>query len=182
MCFFIRVHRRSSAAIFLLFLTACGYPGPVLPPLLDIPLAVPPFNAIEYGDKIVVQFTLPDLTTEGNPLRNVRLLEVRVGPGISPFNTEIWAETAKSYPVASPAPGQFTKEIPVADWVNKQVVISIRAIGPKGKPAQWATPKLLGVEPPLPEANRGRRPKCRRRSQSHLERDRTEIPHFSRGR
>src|SRR5580700_10330261 len=93
---FIGVHRRSSAALFAfaLFavLTNCGYPGPVLPPNLDIPLSVPYVNAIEYGDKIVVEFTLPDLTTEGNPLRNVRLLEVGVGPGPSPFTPERWAE------------------------------------------------------------------------------------------
>jgi len=50
-----------------------------------------------------------------------------------------------------PRPGQFTKEIPVDEWVKKDVVISIRAIGPKGKPAQWATPKLLGILPPLPK-------------------------------
>ena len=87
-----------SAALLSLLLTNCGYPGPVLPPLLDIPLSVPYVNAVEYGDKIVVEFTLPDLTTEGNPLRNVRLLEVRVGVGPSPFTTERWAETAKSYP------------------------------------------------------------------------------------
>ncbi len=136
---------------FLLYLTSCGYPGPVLPPLLDIPLSVQSFNAVEYGDKIVVQFTLPDLTTEGNPLRNVRLLEVGVGLGPTPFTTEKWAETAKSYPVANPAPGQFTKEIPADEWVKKDVVISIRAVGPKGKPAQWATPKLLGIQPPLPK-------------------------------
>jgi hypothetical protein len=138
-------------ALILAFaiLTGCGYPGPVLPPLLDIPLSVPYVNAVEYGDKILVEFTLPDLTTEGNPLRNVRLLEVRVGVGPSPFTTERWAETAKSYPVASPAAGPFTKEIPVSDWVNKDVVISVRAIGSKGKPAQWATPKLFTVQPPL---------------------------------
>jgi fibronectin type 3 domain-containing protein len=29
-------------------------------------------------------------------------------------------------------------------------VISARAIGPKGKPSQWATVKLLGIQPPLP--------------------------------
>jgi hypothetical protein len=143
--------RELSFAALLLFLTSCGYPGPVLPPNLDIPLSVPYVNAIEYGDKIVVEFTLPDLTTEGNPLRNVRLLEVGVGPGPSPFNTERWAETAKRYPVANPAPGPFTKEIPVADWVNKDVVISVRAVGPKGKPSQWATVKLLSVQPPLPK-------------------------------
>jgi|HubBroStandDraft_6_1064221.scaffolds.fasta_scaffold134430_3 hypothetical protein len=143
--------RISLSPIFLLCLTNCGYPGPVLPPLLDIPLSVPYVNAIEYGDKIIVEFTLPDLTTEGNPLRNVRLLEVRVGVGPSPFTTERWAETAKSYPVASPAPGPFTKEIPATEWINKEVVISVRAVGPKGKPAQWATVKLLTVQPPLPK-------------------------------
>ena len=152
MRFFIRVHRRSSAAILAFaLLTGCGYPGPVLAPLLDIPLSIPYVNAVEYGDKILVEFTLPDLTTEGNPLRNVRLLEVRVGPGPSPFTTDRWAETAKSYPVTNPAPGPFTKEIPVGDWVNKDVVISARAVGPKGKPAQWATVKLLTVQPPLPK-------------------------------
>jgi hypothetical protein len=143
----------SRPALFalVLILTHCGYPGPVLPPLLDIPLSVQAFNAIEYGDKIVVQFTLPDLTTEGNPLRNVRSLEVRVGLGPTPFTTEKWAETATAYPVLNPAPGPFTKEIPAGEWINKNVVISIRAVGPKGKPAQWATPKLLGVQPPLPK-------------------------------
>ncbi len=135
---------------FIFCLTNCGYPGPVLPPLLDIPLSVPYVNAIEYGDKIIIEFTLPDLTTEGNPLHDVRSLEVRVGPGISPFSTERWAPTATAYPIASPAPGPFTKEIPAAPWINKDVLISVRAVGPKGKPAQWATPKLLGIQPPLP--------------------------------
>jgi hypothetical protein len=144
-----RVGPRPALSLLFALLTNCGYPGPVLPPLLDIPLSVPFVNAVEYGDKIIVEFTLPDLTTEGNPLRNVRLLEVRVGVGPSPFTTERWAETAKSYPIASPAPGPFTKEIPVADWVDKDVVISVRAVGPKGKPAQWATVKLLTVHPPL---------------------------------
>jgi hypothetical protein len=106
-------------------------------------------NAAEYGDKIVVEFTLPDLTTEGNPLRNVRALEVRVGPGITPFSADAWAKTAKPYPIADPMPGPFTKEIPVSDWLGKEVLISVRAVGPKGRPAPWATVKILSVQPPL---------------------------------
>jgi len=35
--------------------------------------------------------------------------------------------------------------------VNKEVLISVRAVGPKGKPAQWATVKLLTILPPLPQ-------------------------------
>jgi hypothetical protein len=137
-------------------LCGCGYPGPVLPPLLDIPLSVQYINAAEYGDKIVVEFTLPDLTTEGNPLRNVRSLEVRVGPGVTPFTTERWAESAKAYPVPSPAPGPFRREIPVSDFLgpneaSKDEIISVRAVGPKGKPAQWATVKIFHVERPLPQ-------------------------------
>jgi hypothetical protein len=142
------------AAIFLVFMTSCGYPGPVLPPLLDIPLSVPYINAVEYGDKIVVEFTLPDLTTEGNPLRNVRLLEVRVGLPVNPFSPEQWAKSAKAYPIPSPVPGPFTREIPVSDFLGsneaaKDVLISVRATGPKGKPAQWATVKVLNVQAPL---------------------------------
>lgn len=133
-----------------ILLSGCGYIGPVQPPLLDIPSQVPYVNAVEYGDKITVEFTLPELTTEGNPLRRVRLLEVRVGPsGITPFSEEKWLASAKSYPVASPAPGSFTKEVPVSDWVGKEVLISVRAVGPKGKPGQWATRKALQVETPL---------------------------------
>jgi len=137
--------------VFLLILTNCGYPGPVLPPLLDIPLPVPYVNVVEYGNKLLVEFTQPDMTTEGNPIRNIRLLDVRVGIGPSPFTTESWAATAKSYPVASPAPGPSSKEIPIADWVGKDVVISVRATGPKGKPAQWATPRTFAVQPELPK-------------------------------
>jgi hypothetical protein len=149
--FGIGVHPRSSAAILFFALTGCGYIGPVLPPLLDIPQPVPYVNAIEYGDKILVEFTQPDLTTEGNPLHTVRSLEVRVGPSVNPFSPDEWAKTAKPYPIPSPAPGPFTKEIPVSDWVNKEVLISVRAVGPKGKPAQWATVKPLSVHPPLPQ-------------------------------
>jgi len=145
-----RDHRERCFAFLLLLLAGCGFPGPVLPPLLDIPSQVPVVNAAEYGDKIIVEFTLPELTTEGNPLRNVRLLEVRIGPGVTPFSVDAWAQTAKSYPVPSPAPGPFTREIPVADWTGKEVLISVRAVGPKGKPSQWATVKNLRVEPPLP--------------------------------
>lgn len=135
------------AAVMLL--AGCGFPGPVLPPLLDIPSQVPAISAAEYGDKIIVEFTLPELTTEGNPLRSVRLLEVRVGPPVTPFSTEAWAGTARSYAVPSPVPGPFTREIPAAEWVGKDVLISVRAVGPKGKPSLWATPKALKVDPPL---------------------------------
>jgi fibronectin type 3 domain-containing protein len=136
-------------ALAAAFLTGCGYPGPVLPPLLEIPSQIPYVNAVEYGDQILVQFTQPDLTTEGNPILDLRLLEVRVGPPVTPLLPQLWEKTAKSYPVPNPAPGAFTREIPVADWVNQEVLISVRAIGRRGKAASWATLIHMKVEPPM---------------------------------
>jgi hypothetical protein len=135
-----------SAAILL---TGCGYIGPVQPPLLDIPLAIPYINAVEYGNKIVIESTLPDLTTEGNPLHNLRGLEVRVGPGTTPFSPDSWANAAKAYPISPAASGPFTKEILADEWIGKDVLISARAVGAKGRPAPWATVKSLSVQPPL---------------------------------
>jgi hypothetical protein len=143
--------RYSLSAILLLTLTGCGYVGPVLPPLLDIPLQVPYVNAAEYGDKIIVEFTQPELTTEGNAIHNLRLLEVRVGPPVTPLLPQVWEKTATSYPVSNPSIGPFTKEVPISDWVNKEVLISVRAIGDRGRPAYWATFKFLKVEPALPQ-------------------------------
>src|ERR1700678_2255039 len=140
---------RALALAAAIFLTSCGYPGPVLPPLLDIPSQVPYVGAVEYGDKILVQFTQPDLTTEGNPVLNLRLLEVRVGTPVTPLLPQIWEKTATSYPVPNPGPGAFTREIPTADWVNKEVLIGVRASGARGKPASWSTLIHLKVEPPL---------------------------------
>src|SRR5882757_8008078 len=96
---------RGGFFLALALLSSCGYIGPVQPPLLDIPQPVLALNAAEYGNKIVVEFTLPDLTTEGNPLRNLRSLEVRVGFPINPFSSDVWAQAAKAYPIPSPAPG-----------------------------------------------------------------------------
>src|SRR5258708_5871165 len=127
-----RLDTKLAAAIFALtLLTGCGYIGPVQPPLLDIPQPVLALNAAQVGNKIVVEFTLPDLTTEGNPIRNLRSLEVRIGPSITPYSSDLWAQTAKPYQIPSPAPGAFSKEIPIDEWLNKEVLISARAIGPQ---------------------------------------------------
>ena len=45
--------------------TGCGYIGEPLPPALNIPSRVTDLRAVEFGDKILAEFTLPPLTTEG---------------------------------------------------------------------------------------------------------------------
>ena len=51
--------------ILALLVTGCGYVGDPLPPALNIPVPVADLNAVQRGDQIIIQFTVPQMTTEG---------------------------------------------------------------------------------------------------------------------
>ena len=119
-------------------LCACGYVGPPQPPTLDIPATVTDFRAWEYGGSIAIAFTLPAVTTESLPLKSVRAVELR-----------IQVPDEKIIPLSVTAPGPFTSEIPVGNWIGKSIVLSVRATGPRGKASSWSNQALLTVIPPL---------------------------------
>lgn len=127
---------------FLLLLACCaagcGYIGDVRPPLLDIPSRVTDLRAAEYGSKIAIEFTLPPLTTEGQALKNVRSVELRVSAG-----------TDHVLPIPAKGPGPIAFDTPAADYIGKQVTLAVRATGPKGKTSDWSNLWTLDVQPPL---------------------------------
>src|SRR5437879_5813435 len=127
----------------------CGYIGEPLPPALHIPSRVTDLRAIERGDKIVVQFTLPPLTTEGLTLTGVRSVEVRAGQGGNPFSMDAWAAAAKSFEVPAAGPGALTREIPAREWIGMEVVLAVRATGLKGKASDWSNLVVLPITQPL---------------------------------
>jgi hypothetical protein len=130
--------RNSVCAVALVSLASCGYVGPVQPPTLDIPQHVSDLRAAEFGDKIIAEFSIPLLTTEGLPLKSVDSAEIAVGVAPNPWNVNVWAASAKKYSVAATAPGPFTHDIPIADWTGKDVTLAVRATGPKGKTSDWS--------------------------------------------
>ena len=132
-----------------LVLSGCGYIGEPLPPALHIPSRVTDLRAIERGDKIVVQFTLPPLTTEGLTLTSVRSVELRAGPGENPFSLDVWAAAARTFEVPATRPGALTREIAAREWTGMEVVLAVRATGPKGKASDWSNLVVLPVTPPL---------------------------------
>ncbi len=115
-----------------------------------MPQHVNDLRAAEFGDKIVAEFTIRPVTTEGLPLKSVRSVEVYVGVAPNPFSDAAFAVVAKRYPVTATGAGPLTKEIPISEWVGKTVAINVRATGPKGKTSDWSNYFTLQVNPALP--------------------------------
>src|SRR4029077_20156214 len=120
-------------------LAGCGYPGDPKPPALEIPSRVTDLRAAEYGANILVEFTLPALTTEGLALTKVKSLELRVSAGAASQNVDL--KTA--------GPGPIHDEIPANEWIGKDVLLTVRATGPKGKTSGGADAAALSVGGPL---------------------------------
>jgi hypothetical protein len=130
-------------------LAGCGYIGPPQPPALDIPVRVTDLRVAEIGDKIRAEFTLPSLTTEGLPLKSPRSVDLYVGPAPIPWSEGEWAASAKRFDLPDKGPGPLSYEAPVREWIGKDVVIAVRATGPKGKTSDWSNLQTLPVKPPL---------------------------------
>jgi len=130
---------RAAALFCFLWISGCAYVGPPKPPALDIPTRITDLRAAEYGDQIVIQFTIGALTTDGLALTSVKTVEVQVAGGDSPRMLHVPAN----------APGPVDHDFAAKDWVGKQVTLMVRVTGPKGKASEWSNPVTLAVGLPL---------------------------------
>ena len=130
---------RAAALFCILWLAGCAQVGAPKPPALDIPTRITDLRAAEYGDQILVQFTIGALTTDGLALTSVKAVELQVTGGDSPRMLHAPAK----------GPGPVAHEFPANDWVGKQVSLMVRATGPKGKASDWSNTVTLAVGVPL---------------------------------
>jgi hypothetical protein len=134
-----------------LLTTGCGYVGEPLPPLANIPARVKDLAAVQRGSRIMVQFTIPALTTEGTPIKEPVKLDLRIGPAGEPFLAGDWAAHARQ---VVPLPGNARDgglahyAIPAAEWTGKETILAVRVIGANGKEAGWSSFVILPVVTP----------------------------------
>lgn len=127
-----------------LFLAGCGYVGDPLPPALNIPVKIADLRAVQKGGTIMVDFTAPSTTTEALGLRELQSIDVRIG------QPDAWPDAARPIPAATPEPAAAVHlEIPSRDWVNQEVVVGVRAKGPKGRLSEWSDLIRFRVTEPL---------------------------------
>ena len=122
-----------------IFFTGCAYVGDPKPPVLDIPSRVTDLRAAQYGARVLVDFTLPPLTTEGLGLTGVQSVELRAAAGAA----------VQNYSVPAKGSGPVMFDFEAKDWTGKQITLIVRATGPRGKASEWSNPVALAVGIPL---------------------------------
>lgn len=133
-----------------LLLAGCGYVGDPQPPALKMPVAVRDLKAWQRGAKIVLEFTVPDRTTEG--LRLLKIGDVELKAGLSPgndFNTESWAAAARRIDAQAAAPGAAHAETAAGEWAGREVVFGVRVANVNGRFSDWSNLVALPVIEPL---------------------------------
>ncbi len=128
---------RFLVALAAIFLAGCGYIGDPLPPLANVPGRVKDLAAVQRGSRIIVQFSVPDTTTEGHPIPAPVKLDLRAGAA-DQFDENQWAASARQIP-----PGAITDhiahfEIPCGEWTGKEIIFGVRMVGGNGKQSGWS--------------------------------------------
>jgi len=141
---------RSAALCLVSFMVlSCGYIGDPLPPALNIPVKITDLRVSQQAGRVVTEFTIPSLTTEGLGLK-LRTVELQAGPwNETAFQTEQWAASAPLVPVTCAEPGPCHVEAPAREWTGREVFMRVRAVSTRGRPAEWSDFAIIRVLEPL---------------------------------
>lgn len=131
--------------------TGCGYVGDPLPPALNIPVKITDVRAVQRGDRILIDFTIPELTTEGLAVSSIAAIDLRIGTATDPFNADQWAASAKPIVASSTLGSRRVETATLArDWTGRDAVIGVRLVNSKGRKSEWSNFAVVPARPPLP--------------------------------
>jgi hypothetical protein len=145
----------SQAALLLALWLAsagCGTVGEPRVPSAHISLAPTDLSAVERGDRIVVSFTAPALTTDAQVITSIGGADVRMGPAKKPFDANTWAETATRVIVKSAdKPGTVEAASPplAANLVGKDLMVGARVLNTRSRPSAWSNFVTIHVVAPV---------------------------------
>lgn len=127
--------------------SGCGYVGDTLPPALYIPLPVQDLSALQEDSEIVLQFTLPQRSTEDLPLDGVMEIDLRAAVWENrDWDAAAWEREAQPLPVEVNEEAGLART-PVNGFVNRRVLLRVRVAGKKGRFSAWSEPVALRVLP-----------------------------------
>src|ERR1700722_4376205 len=142
------------AALSALLLSGCGYVNEPRPPALRRPTRVTDLNAVERGNKIIIQFTIPKVTTEDITLKKEPDVDLRIGPmPAGTFDTNVFEKDSDRLTNFVRREPMAYVEVPTGKYTGQSVGIGLRVIGPSGHDAGWSNfvPLLIVTPLPMPE-------------------------------
>jgi hypothetical protein len=122
-------------AASLVWLCACGYVGEPLPPTPNIPRQVTDLRVVQRGNKLVVDFTIPPLTTDGLVLQNLGNADLQIGD--------------KPVPVTVTKTGPVHTETPAKDWIGQEPNVRVRIGNGRERFSNWSNYVTVAVVEPL---------------------------------
>jgi hypothetical protein len=142
-----------------MWLSGCGYVGPVLPPSPQLPPAITDLSVVERGDRLQFSFSTPARTTDNLPIEEFAQVDLRIGPMPRPFDLETWSASATKLDVPppppaadrrNPAPAPVSYSLPVSNWIGKRVSVAVRtSVRRNDRLSSWSNVVTLNVIPPL---------------------------------
>ncbi len=148
-------------AVFLLCLAmvgmvGCGAVGAPLPPLLDIPQAATGLTAVQSGERILISWPVPTLTTEGESVRPQKLGPTQLYRAVlAGLHKEVSQQEFQSAAaeVAKVEPGklEFADRVDPA-WYGHTVVYGLLMTNHRGESAGFSNLAAVAVleTPPAP--------------------------------
>lgn len=128
---------------------SCGYVGDPQPPALKIPATISDLVVSQKEDRILIRFTVPEITLDGVVLRRGKV-DLRAGPHeVEPFDAEAWAAQAKPLDTGEFKTGPCELELPAGSWVGREVLFRVRLLNDRGRAGEWSDFVTLRVVPPL---------------------------------
>ena len=150
--------RAGLLSTILLFLTGCGYVGPVVPPSPNIPGAITDLAVVERGDKLVVTCSAPVRTTDSVVIKRLSEVDLEIGPDIRPFDLVRWSARAKRFelPIPPDTDRDDPKSPPLEDRIpvstfsgQKRLAVAIRTSAKSDHYSQWSNVVHLELVEPL---------------------------------
>ena len=141
------------------FLAGCGAVGDPMPPALEIPARSSDLEAVQRGDRLILAWTSPALTTEGQPLEGLERAVVVVLDieGASAGESEFEARGRELSVVERPEAGsRIERRAPLPAPPGRRVALAVKYYGRRNRAAGLSN--IVEVEivraPAAPQAPR----------------------------